>query len=741
VKLLVRPGHRALATSGWASFAVAAICLAIALSGIPADAPTPWSEVRLDIGGLTPWRDGFYGVVENRLPEFHLAWDGRPPRAEIVDRRTGEVVAPAVLSRGSFEANRNAVLWLRADAEQLNPGHCEFVIEAREVRERGPFLALRFEQPSAAKGFRRRALLAVLFAAIAASLLGAFHVVQAAPEARLKALARCCRSGLFLLLAAVSFATHFPGVPWLNPETDTASINSFAAALDHPAAFARDSLLDQRRDFDWYIPLFVGWVRWVARLGLPYAMAYAVLGCLGTWLSLTGYDRLFSKLSRSALFGFAAALALVLLDASYPPNEHWSFSTVLPRSLFSALLPWVVLLALHGLGPRPAPRRWWIAAAAAAALFYIHPVSSPALSAALLTGFLVVDGVRLRPRFLGVLAAGAATVLVMLPYAARYGAARQTAASGGLGLEVLQTIIGPFEPHRFYPAAWGLLVNTPRYWLLLTGLALLIAARKPGTRLFFGMLAGWGIVTFFLPALDWALAERLGRQPFQFNLVRNLRYLDIWLLAALALLVRAFRLKPWPSLRLGLQLRAGSSTLAGRLRLSGATMIASALVVACYAPSALKTLSGAMAQVGTSRAILLGRWRAVPSARLEALWAVEAFRREGEAVSAARDLDFFRQLRIPLTYTWKDPETLSYAANAELVRAKRVAGRVETLLEPPVKPEDAREIRAATGADLLVIERWRTSLDLRESRSRLFLNDRYIVVRPAIETSPRPQSP
>jgi hypothetical protein len=153
-----------------------------------------------------------------------------------------------------------------------------------------------------------------------------------------------------------------------------------------------------------------------------------------------------------------------------------------------------------------------------------------------------------------------------------------------------------------------------------------------------------------------------------------------------------------------------------------------------------------MAQIGTSRAILLGRWRAVPSARLEVLWAVESFRKANETVSAARDLDFFRQLGIPLAYTWKDPETLSYAAGGELVRARRVVGRVEALLEPPVDPGDARAIHAETGADLLVIERWRTSLALRESPSRLFLNDRYIVVRPSLSVMNsnlpgRPQSP
>ncbi len=269
-------------------------------------------------------------------------------------------------------------------------------------------------------------------------------------------------------------------------------------------------------------------------------------------------------------------------------------------------------------------------------------------------------------------------------------------------------------------------------------MALLLALRPRGTRLFVAMLAGWGVVTFALPALDWALAERLGRQPFQFNLVRNLRYLDVWLLAILALLVRASRRKGRQRLRTGVQITAGRTALAVRARPEAAALAAAALALLCYAPSALRTASSLAAQIGASRATLLGRWRAVPSARLEALQAVQAFRRERETVLTPQDLEFFRQLRIPLVYTWKDPETLSYAAGAELALATRVVRRERALLEPPVDLADALALSTETGAGLLVVERWRTTLPLRESPFRLFQNDRYVVLRPPSPAPPPP---
>jgi hypothetical protein len=690
-------------------------------------------EVGIDAAALEPWRGGYYGVVDRGLPAYELSWDGTPPRAEIIDRRTHEILASSVLARSTLEANRNAVLWLPADAEQLTAERCEFVLDERLVAARGSALSLRLEVPTYEQTSRRWTLLGVVLAVGAAVLLAAASLVAASSAQRAASLLRSCRTGVFLALASTCLLIHFPNVPWLNAETDAASINSFAAALDHPDAFTRDGLLDEQEDFDWYIPAFVSLVRATRVLGLPYHAAYAWLGFLGVWLSLVGYERLFSRISGSAIYGSVAALAIGLLGASYPPNEHWSFAAVLPRSIFAALLPWVLLLGFRWLGPRPAasPRYWWIAAGAAAGLFYIHPVSSPALSAALLVAFLTCPRVSWSARLAGVAAASLVTALIMLPYATRYEGARRGGADGSESLQVLRSIVAPFEPHRFYAAALDLILQTPRYWLLLAGIALVAATARSGRRVFLAMLAGWALVTLLVPELDWVIATSRNRQPFQFNLVRNLRYLDVWLLATLAMLVRTHRQVPLAPLWVSARIAVGRSTCAARSRIPAVALIASALVVLCYSPSAARTVTAVVAQVGASRAAFLGRWRSVPSSRLELLRAVEAFRRPDEAVLVPRDLDFFRQLLIPLAYTWKDPETLSYAAGVEMVEADRVVRRVAELLEPPVDGPRVAAAATESGAGLVVIERWRTTLALRESPDRLFLNDRYVLVRPS----------
>ena len=70
--------------------------------------------------------------------------------------------------------------------------------------------------------------------------------------------------------------------------------------------------------------------------------------------------------------------------AAPPPGEFWTITEILPRTIFSAFVPWVILLAL---ACASSPRRWWIACAAAGLLVHIHPVSAPVLAGALLTAF------------------------------------------------------------------------------------------------------------------------------------------------------------------------------------------------------------------------------------------------------------------------------------------------------------------------------------------------------------------
>ena len=91
---------------------------------------------------------------------------------------------------------------------------------------------------------------------------------------------------------------------------------------------------------------------------------------------------------------------------------------------------------------------------------------------------------------------------------------------------------GYLEPLVFYRDLAIYIATTPRYWLGFAALYALCRYRRTAltTRVSVGMSVGFAIVTCLIPTLDVIVSSRLGRLPFQIDLIRNLRYLDVWLL-------------------------------------------------------------------------------------------------------------------------------------------------------------------------------------------------------------------
>jgi hypothetical protein len=729
------------ASWAWAP-AVLALLAAGTIAGAWAALPRAGEARSVDVPlsrlNLQPWRDGqLYGVLAARdLPPYRLTWEGRPPRAQVVERASGRVVAPAVLRWSSLEANRDAVLWSRPDAYRLRVAACQVVLEEEAVE---PGLVLRFEVPDSRRKAARRALLGVALLLLAGTVWAARRIVRTPADRRLATLWSLGVAALAVGLAAVAFLLHFPGSPWSEAETDSASIQSFAAARDRPAAFEHDALLSDPANVSWYTPLYVGTARASRALGLGYGAGFALFAFLATLSGFLGFERLFREISGSPLFGLAGALAITLLSRGYPPNEHWAFGGALPRDLFAGLLPWVVLLAAR---ERERPARWYLPAAAAALLFYVHPVSSPALSSAVLLGLALGSSAPWRRRILGLAGATAATLAVMLPYAWRYASAYERSVSGPApSLQGLRTIFAPLQPGAFTSRALSMFLHEPRFWVLAAALALLVApalARRPGAgavRMLWGALAGLLIVTFLVPALDWRLAERLGRLPFQIDLPRNLRYLEVILVAALGLVVsRPGRPRAEPVvLDLRLDLRGGlrqgrrRSWLAGRAQAAPAALAGVAVLALLYGGSMARSTVAAASRSKASWDALHGELDDVPAARLEMVWAVEAFRRPEQRVLVPFDLDFLRQLSIPLAPTWKDPGTLSYSNPAAMRSALEARRRVDELRRPPVTRRAVREMSARADAQLVALERWRAAPGLQRACKTRFRNDRYVL--------------
>src|SRR5204862_4437156 len=81
--------------------------------------------------------------------------------------------------------------------------------------------------------------------------------------------------------------------------------------------------------------------------------------------------------------------------------------------VFSAFVPWIVLLAMWAL---PTSRRWRIPCSAAGLMVSIHPLSTLALAGAIMPALVVASDEPPAARVSGALIACAAMAAVMAPY-------------------------------------------------------------------------------------------------------------------------------------------------------------------------------------------------------------------------------------------------------------------------------------------------------------------------------------
>src|SRR5690606_24640272 len=312
--------------------------------------------------------------------------------------------------------------------------------------------------------------------------------------------------------------------PFLGP--DAANLASWAAAADHPGAFAGDSALADPAKLRFYATIHVPLLRLLAPVAGDYGTVFA--WALGVHVLVQALG--FYVLGR-VLFahrGWAAALALVsLAPVTLPLYEQWgALDDALPRFTFQALLPFGLAAALAW---RHRPRRWpWLMLGAGAAM-YVHPVSTPAWALALWLGLLpwLPPAWSARRRALAMFGLGALFLAASAPFAANY----LVAHAHGVHEEVpssevvraMETFLprgyldAPFALREFaalWADAWGLL------WILALAGAAVVARAGRGREL--ATVAAWLAALLAVSVLPpWIEQMRLrasGALPVQIDL-------------------------------------------------------------------------------------------------------------------------------------------------------------------------------------------------------------------------------
>ena len=641
------------------------------------------------------------GEVREGVPPYALHWDGQPPSAVLLEPRRQSVLAAAVFSNDSFDRNLSAVRFL--------DGEVRFELDARRWVPGAP-LIVRVEAVRSRGGFRRAAVAAVL---LGLALLTWFAVRRyaACPEAHRRGIARrLAESALFLVIAGGIFASVYPGVPVRVAEvTDEANINGFAAAVDHPEHFALDRMLSDSRQFAWYIPAYLAPIRAVKALGFHYETGNAFIGALIVVLLLFGLRRLFATVSGSAGFGFAAALVLGLVfDERSPADETWSILSVMPRMLFTALVPWVLLLALRC---APSSRRWWIACVVTGLLFHIHPLSAPVLLGALLVAFVAASDEPWRARLEGAALGVAAAAAVMLPYIVVYSLRYQQTIDAdptiaARALQIARSEYGHLSPGLVLGELVRFRIRTMR--VLLDGLALILLLRHRvdrSLRFYVGLGVGFLLVILAVPFVDNSIAEHLGRRPFQYEMVRGIRFVDLFLVGALALVVRDWR----------------GSRRAGRWLVVAGALCA----VLSFGSGWLHTVRVIGGRARLSWRILNGRPDAESGAAQEAIRAMQALHTADERVAGPVGL---RQFDVPLAWAWEDLGPLSYSPSRGLLACADTIARGQPLLATTITDASLAQLSVIYEAQLFFLRRSQLGEALARSERVLFTNDVYAIV-------------
>jgi hypothetical protein len=327
---------------------------------------------------------------------------------------------------------------------------------------------------------------------------------------------------LLLLANALSLAISQPGpLPYSG---DQINILSICQILDHPDRWRQDMLGADPASLEYYAPLYVGALRWLAvPIGGYLPLHRTLLGLL-ILVYFWGWYHLFRRWlpTPSALI-----MAWLVKGVLWPAgNELWGIAgvwTLIPRTVYFAALPWLLLPALKG-----GLRGFLATALGLGALAQIHPIS--ALSGGALFATLVAaaprtfHGLSLRQRLLVL----ATLVLALAPYVLLY--VRTVMTAKGFDQNAFSIAIYERIPELFFhPGLYMLRWARPQWALFLLGPFLLwpfFGRRMPPLQQKTFAVAALGILASFalatLPFLAEALLARLGvNAHFAFQLVRN----------------------------------------------------------------------------------------------------------------------------------------------------------------------------------------------------------------------------
>lgn len=329
---------------------------------------------------------------------------------------------------------------------------------------------------------------------------------------------------------------------------DQHNIASFAAAREHPERYANDMILSDPINYKWYTPLYVGAIKHITRFTGSYAVTFVALIIPTVTLFLSGTYLLLRYLTKHRLLSAGMAFIFTVIYIRIPQGDHWTIINAMhmrPNNQFIALLPWILLLAIWS---RSHIMFWPLVGACSAFLLYVHPVSAPAWGFAIFGGLLWAskEYYDIKTRFIWLSLLIVAAVLIVIPYFVIFlGTYHGKQPPPDQFETIYNTAVERFIPGTLdiglslkRSCIFALLRNT-RYFTLFMLIWAAVGQifawrgdRKTRTiaRFLTLGLVFYMLITVGIPLIDQIISARLGRMPFQVDLVRGLKGWPWWLL-------------------------------------------------------------------------------------------------------------------------------------------------------------------------------------------------------------------
>ena len=253
----------------------------------------------------------------------------------------------------------------------------------------------------------------------------------------------------FFILSVLFFLGRWNGLtPFSDLHSDAAYLSAYAASLDHPEAFAGDSLFNSPGNFGYYTSLQVPIIRLLTKFTGGYGLSYILLMVPYVFIQLTGFYFLGKLLYKSKFFSFLLAFTTIFIIYTQA-GDYWGiWYDPQPRMMFQAFFPWLLLLVFLSLTK---PRLRWLVMIAIGFLMYVHPVSTPAIAFSAWLGYLVFKpaGLSWKHHLIDQFLYALIFVLIAIPFVYQYSNNRDFTSASSVDYEAARAFLERIFPSTF----------------------------------------------------------------------------------------------------------------------------------------------------------------------------------------------------------------------------------------------------------------------------------------------------